>query len=176
MLPETKFSQAVDRAIKYVGGIVSWVWLALLAVIVSNVTLRYAFGEGRIEFEEIQWHLYSLGFLIGLSFAYSTDSHVRVDVLHERLSPRHKAWVELYGILLLLLPFLILITIFSVPFATDSFRFGEVSQAPGGLPYRWVIKAVLPISFALLLLAALARLTRVWTFLFLRSHEKDNQS
>ena len=80
MFPETKFSQAVDRAIKYVGGVVSWVWLVLLAVIVSNVTLRYAFGEGRIEFEEIQWHLYSLGFLIGLSFAYSTDSHVRVDV------------------------------------------------------------------------------------------------
>jgi len=167
MLPETAFSRIVDGAINRIGRIVSWVWLALLIVIVTNVTLRYAFGEGRIEFEEIQWHLYSLGFLVGLSFAYSSDNHVRVDVLHERLSPRRKAWIELYGILLLLLPFLVLIIVFSLPFVADSFRFGEISQAPGGLPYRWVIKAVLPIGFVLLLLATLARLSRVWTFLFL---------
>ena len=77
--------------INRIGRIVSWVWLALLIVIVTNVTLRYAFGEGRVEFEEIQWHLYSLGFLVGLSFAYTGDNHVRVDVLHERLSPRRKA-------------------------------------------------------------------------------------
>ena len=130
------------------------------------------FGEGRIEFEEIQWHLYSIGFLIGLSYAYSGDNHIRVDVLHERLSPRRKAWVELYGILLLLLPFLLLILIFSVPYVADSFRFNEVSQAPGGLPYRWLIKAMLPIGFFLLLLSTLARLTRVWSFLFLSQTSK----
>ena len=167
MLPETSFSRAIDGVINRIGRIVSWVWLALLIVIVTNVTLRYVFGEGRVEFEEIQWHLYSLGFLVGLSFAYSGDNHVRVDVLHERLSPRRKAWIELYGILLLLLPFLVLIIVFSLPFVADSFRFSEISQAPGGLPYRWVIKAVLPFGFFLLLLATLSRLSRVWTFLFL---------
>lgn len=173
MLPETAFSRVIDSLINRIGRLVSWVWLALLIVIVTNVTLRYAFGEGRIEFEEIQWHLYSLGFLVGLSFAYSGDNHVRVDVLHERLSPRRKAWIELYGILLLLLPFVMLILVFSLPFVADSFRFNEISQAPGGLPYRWVIKAVLPLGFFLLLLATLSRLSRVWTFLFLTQSNRD---
>lgn len=174
MLPDTAFSLAIDGAINRIGRVVSWLWLGLLIVIVLNVTLRYVFGEGRVEFEEIQWHLYSAGFLLGLSYAYSGDNHVRVDVIHERLPPRRKAWVELYGILLLLLPFITLILVFSVPFVVDSFRFGEVSQAPGGLPYRWIVKAMLPLGFALLLFATLARLHRVWAFLFLQPPATNN--
>ncbi len=166
MLPPTAFSLVIDGFINRIGRAISWIWIALLVVIVLNVTLRYLFGEGRVEFEEIQWHLYSVGFLIGLSYAYTGDNHIRVDVLHERLSPRRKAWVELYGILLLLIPFLLLILVFSVPFVIDSFRFAEISQAPGGLPFRWLIKAMLPLGFFLLLLSTLARLTRVWSFLF----------
>ena len=166
MLPHTSFSTRIDTWLDRIGRALSWVWFALLIVIVVNVAARYLFGEGRVEFEEIQWHLYSGGFLLGLGYAYSTDSHVRVDVIHERLSHRHKAWVELYGILLLLLPFIALILTFSIPFVIDSFRFAEISQAPGGLPYRWAIKAMLPLGFSLLLLATLARLHRVWTFLF----------
>ena len=143
----------------------------LLGIIVLNVLLRYAFGEGRIEFEEIQWHLYSIGFLLGMSYAVQADTHIRVDVIHERLSPRAQAWIELYGIVLLLLPFIALVLIFSVPFVLQSYAVGEVSQAPGGLPLRWAIKAVMPLGFALLLLAALSRLTRVWRFLFLSGHD-----
>lgn len=149
-----------------IGHWASWVWLILLVIIVTNVVLRYAFGEGRIEFEEIQWHLYSLGFLIGLSYAYEQDAHIRVDVLHERFRPRLQAWIELYGILLLLLPFITLILVFSVPFVLQSYQVAEVSQSPGGLPFRWLIKAVLPLGFALLLVASVSRLTRVWAFLF----------
>ena len=150
----------------------SWLWLVLLAVIVLNVVLRYAFGEGRIEFEEIQWHLYSTGFLLGLSYAYQADAHIRVDVLHERLSPALKAWIELYGIVLFLLPFLALVLVFSVPFVFASFELNEVSQAPGGLPLRWAIKAMLPLGFALLTLATISRLSRVWSFLFLQGDER----
>ena len=166
MLPHTNFSTRIDGWLNRIGRGLSWVWLALLLVIVVNVAARYLVGEGRVEFEEIQWHLYSGGFLLGLSYAYSSDSHVRVDVIHERLAPRHKAWIELYGILLLLLPFIALILFFSIPFVLDSFRFSEVSQAPGGLPYRWLVKSMLPIGFGLLLLATIARLHRVWVFLF----------
>ena len=92
MLPHTPFSRRVDRVVDAIGRAISWVWAVLLIVIVTNVILRYAFGEGRIEFEEIQWHLYSIGFLLGLSFAWSSDNHIRVDVLHERFSPRRQAW------------------------------------------------------------------------------------
>jgi TRAP-type mannitol/chloroaromatic compound transport system permease small subunit len=144
----------------------SWVWAALLLAIVANVTLRYVFGSGRIEFEEVQWHLYALGFLAGLSYGVQSDSHVRVDVLSERFSPRTLAWVELYGVLLLLVPFIALIVTFGVPFAWESWRSGEVSPSPGGLPQRWLIKSALPLGFALLGLATLGRLARVFAFLF----------
>lgn len=170
MLPHTAFSRRVDPLLGRIGRWVSWLWLVLLGIIVLNVVLRYAFGEGRVEFEEIQWHLYSIGFLIGMCYAYEADVHIRVDVLHERFSPRLRAWIELYGILLLLLPFITLILVFSVPFVRQSYLVGEVSQAPGGLPYRWLMKAVLPLGFTLLLLATLSRLTRVWALLFRRQN------
>ncbi len=166
MLPHTAFSRRVDPLLAGIGRCASWIWLVLLGIIVLNVLLRYAFGEGRIEFEEVQWHLYSIGFLLGLSYAYESDVHIRVDVLHERFGERTRAWIELYGILLLLLPFILLVLIFSVGFVAESFAVGEVSQAPGGLPYRWLIKAALPLGFLLLLLAAISRLTRVWALLF----------
>jgi len=166
MLPHTALSRRIDPLMVAIGRWVSWTWLALLAIIVLNVLLRYAFGEGRIEFEEIQWHLYSVGFLLGMSYAYEADAHIRVDVLHERFSARTRAWIELYGIFLLLLPFIALVLIFSVPFVQQSYAVGEVSQAPGGLPYRWLMKAALPLGFLLLLLAAISRLSRVWALLF----------
>ncbi len=166
-LPSTAFSNAVDPWLRRIGQWSSWLWVALLAVIVVNVVLRYAFGQGRIEFEEIQWHIYATGFLLGLGYTLHKDAHIRVDVLHERLSPRTQAWIELYGILLLLLPFIAVVLIFGAPFVAASFKLGEVSPSPGGLPYRWAIKAMLPLGFGLLLLAALSRLSKVWAYLFL---------
>ena len=165
MLPDTAFSRVIDPWLIRIGKWTSVLWVILLIIIVSNVLLRYAFDMGRIEFEEIQWHIYSMGFLLGMSSAYQADAHIRVDVLHERFSPSLQAWLELYGIVLFLIPFILVVLIFSVPFVIASFELGEISQAPGGLPFRWAIKAVLPIGFFLLLLAASSRLTRVWAFL-----------
>jgi len=165
-LPETRLSRLVDPVIVRIGAAISWLWLVLMAIIVLNVVLRYAFGEGRIEFEEIQWHVYAVGFLLGLSYAYQADAHIRVDVLRERFGPRLCAWIELYGLLLLLLPYIALVLVFSMPFVAESFDLGEVSQAPGGLPFRWLIKAALPLGFLLLLAAALSRLSRIGKYLF----------
>jgi len=173
MLPHTRVSRRLEPLLIRIGHWVSWLWVALLAIIVINVTLRYLFGEGRIEFEEIQWHLYATGFLMGLSYAYQADAHIRVDVLHERLSPTLQAWIELYGIVLFLLPFIALVLVFSVPFVWQSFQLSEVSQAPGGLPGRWLIKAMLPLGFLLLLLAAVSRLTRVWAQIFREDGSAD---
>ena len=165
-LPETAISRHVEPLLTWVGHSISWLWLVLLATIILNVVLRYVFGEGRIEFEELQWHLYSAGFLLGIGYTFQVDRHVRVDVLHERLPQRIQAWLELYGILLCALPFTTLILIFTLPFVQVSFQLGEVSPSPGGLPYRWLIKSFLFIGFVLLFLAAVSRLTRVWVFLF----------
>jgi len=171
-LPHTPASRWIDGWLERLGRGLSYVWFVLLAVIVCNVMLRYVFNQGRIELEELQWHLYSVGFLLGMSYAYQADAHIRVDVLHENFSNSTKAWIELYGILLLLLPFVALILIFSVRFVESSWALGEVSSSPGGLPLRWLIKAVLPLGFGLLLLSALSRLLRVWYFLFLQPREE----
>ena len=173
-LPQTKFSTQIDRVIIALGKFTSLIWVILLGVIVFNVVMRYAFNEGSIELEELQWHLYSMGFLLGLSFAYQADAHIRVDVLHERMSDRLKAWIELYGTIIFVLPFIALIIVYSLPFIASSFALGEVSPSPGGLPFRWFIKAFLPIGYALLLLAVASRLLRVWSFLFLQSHTETS--
>jgi TRAP-type mannitol/chloroaromatic compound transport system permease small subunit len=165
-LPETAFSHRIDGWLLRLGEVLSWVWLALMCVIVLNVMLRYVFGEGRIELEELQWHLYAVGFMTALSLAVTTDDHVRVDVIHERLPLHLRAWIELYGTLLLLAPFIALVLVYALPFVASAWRVEEVSQAPGGLPMRWLIKAVLPLGFVLLALAATARLTRVTALLF----------
>ena len=170
-LPDTRFSRFIGRILVGVGNAVSWLWIVLLIVIVANVLMRYVLGEGRIEFEEIQWHLYSIGFMLGLGYAFHYDSHVRVDVLHERFAPETKAWIDLYGIVLFVLPFVALFLIFGIPFVVDSFVTNEVSNSPGGLPYRFLIKGVLLAGFTLLGLAAIARLTQIGTILFLTKRD-----
>ena len=172
-LPHTRLTRRIDAVLDWIGRITSYIWLVLLIVVVVNVLLRYAFNEGRIELEELQWHLYSLGFLLGLSYAYQADTHIRVDVLHERLQPRTQAWIELYGTLLFIIPFIALVLIYAVPFVQASFALAEVSPSPGGLPLRWLIKACLPLGFLLLLLAVVARLIRVWRYLFFSAEARD---
>ncbi|MDX1654042.1 MAG: TRAP transporter small permease subunit [Candidatus Competibacteraceae bacterium] len=165
-LPQTRISAGVDRVINVIGEVIAWVWMILMLVIVLNVTLRYAFGQGLIVFEEIQWHIYSVGFLIALSHCLVHDDHVRVDVLHDRMGLKAQTWIELIGLLVFLLPFAWLVAYYAIPFVVNSFEMAEVSDAPGGLPYRWIIKAVLPIGFALLWIAALSRLLRCTAMLF----------
>ncbi len=165
-LPHTRTSLAVRRWLGALKRAVSWLWVALIAVVVVNVALRYLFGDGHVEFEELQWHLYAVGFLLGLGACLDSDDHVRVDVLRARFSLRTEAWIEFYGLLLLFLPFVVLVLWFAIPFVAYAYQSGEVSDAPGGLPYRWVIKAAIPVGMLLLLMAGWARLSRVWACLF----------
>ena len=107
-----------------------------------------------------------IGFLGGLAYCVECDAHVRVDVLRERFTPRMRAWIELYGIVLLILPFTALIFAYGVPFAWAAWQNGEVSSSPGGLPYRWLIKSALGLGIGLVALAVFSRLLRVSSFLF----------
>lgn len=166
VLPRNRFSNAIDRVIIVAGDLASWLWPILVAVVVLQVVLRYGFGRGSIMFEEIQWHIYAVGFMVGLSYCADVDRHVRVDVFAERLSLRARAWIELVGLALFMLPFVLLIAVEGIAYAKSAFDFGEVSAAPGGLPYRWVLKSFITIAFALLTLAAVSRLSRCMTVLF----------
>lgn len=165
-LPSTAFSRAVDRVIAWVGEGASMLWTILVLVIVFQVFLRYALGIGSIMLEETQWHLYAVGFLLGLSFTEIRERNVRIDVLAEGLQRRTRLWIELFGIAFFLLSFSLLVIWFAVPYVITSWELNEVSAAPGGLPYRWLLKSFLITAFALLALAGMSRLTRVWTALF----------
>jgi TRAP-type mannitol/chloroaromatic compound transport system permease small subunit len=164
--PTTRLSQVTDAVVSAIGKSASWLWVVVTGVIIYAVVGRYAFGLGSVTLEEVQWHLAGAGWLLGLGYTLVTDDHVRVDVLHERLSLRGQAWVELFGLVFLLLPFLGLAVYEMVPYAFSSWQQGETSSAPAGLPYRWVLKAILALSFVLLILAALSRLLKVTALLF----------
>jgi TRAP-type mannitol/chloroaromatic compound transport system permease small subunit len=166
VLPTTRVSQGVDRVIAAIGKGASWLWVVLTGVIIWAVVGRYAFDHGSVTLEEVQWHLAGTGWLLGLAYTLVVDDHVRVDVIHERLSLRSQGWIELFGLVILLLPFLVLAVYEMIPYAFSSWQQGETSQAPAGLPYRWVPKGILALSFILLMLAALSRLLKVTALLF----------
>ncbi len=109
----------------HVGRLASWVYPLLVFVVCINVTLRYGFSLGLIEMEELQWHLYSIGFLCALAWTYAEDEHVRVDLFHHRFSVQRKAKIEFFGCLLMLLPFSCVVAYYSIDFVLFSWSIKE---------------------------------------------------
>jgi TRAP-type mannitol/chloroaromatic compound transport system permease small subunit len=155
-----RFSDIIDNIILRIGHTLMWANVIVIFVIILQVVLRYGFGHGLVLLEELQWHFYAVAFMFGLSYAVMTDSHVGMDLVYERLSPKWQCRWDIFGILVLLLPFACLIFYYSLDFVHEAWRLNERSVAPQGLPWRWAIKSVLPISFALLILATISRLVR----------------
>jgi len=150
----------LDKIVLSAGKIFAWAYVVLMVVIIVQVVLRYGFNHGLVVLEELQWHLYAVGVMFGVSYAQVTNSHIRVDLFHMRLSTRAQRLWEIFGILFLMFPFVYVVFDSSLPFVYDSWRIGESSASPTGLPYRWIIKSVIPLSFGLLFLAGLSRLMR----------------
>jgi TRAP-type mannitol/chloroaromatic compound transport system permease small subunit len=130
-----------------------------------QVILRKGFASGLIALEELQWHLYSVGVMFGLAYAQTTNSHIRVDLFYSRLRARTKRIIEVLSIVTLVLPFVVIIFLHSLDFVAEAWRVNEGSEAASGLPWRWLIKGVIPASFALLALAVVSRLIRDLTLL-----------
>ncbi|MET1413768.1 TRAP transporter large permease subunit [Roseibium sp. HPY-6] len=149
---------AIDTFVKTTGHVVMLANLLLVAAIVTQVVLRYAFNVNLPKLDELQWHIYGLVTMIGVSYALTTDSHVRVDLMHMQLSRRAQRIVEILGILFLLTPFVWLMVDQGFDYFQESFRVNERSSSATGLPFRWAFKAIIPISFILLGVAAVARL------------------
>lgn len=164
--PETRISRALDAFLVTIGKSASWLWLVVVGVIIYAVVGRYAFGQGSVTLEEWQWHIAGAAWLLGIAYTLCVDDHVRVDVIHERLSIRAQGWIELLGLLILLLPFLIVAIYETIPYAHSSYLQGETSQAPAGLGNRWILKAILSLSFVLLAIGAVSRLLKVTALLF----------
>lgn len=157
-----RFACAIDGISEWSGRIVAWLVLTMVLVMVWDVGMRYLFQSGSIKLQELQWHLFALLFLLGAAYTLKHDGHVRVDVLlrSSRIGERGRALVDLFGTLLFLLPFCVLVISGSMPFVENSYRFGESSPDPGGLSHRYLIKAAIPLGFALLLLQGLAIVAR----------------
>lgn len=166
VMPTNLVSYAIDSTIAVIGKTLSWLWLATLTVVLTNVFSRFILGRGSIALEEMSWHLFGATMILTLSYAVVTDDHVRVDVLREKFSLRFQAWVELLGIVLLMLPILYFTIENLVEYAYRAFTRGERSQAPSGLPYRFIIKSTLPIGMALIAIGLSSRALRCCTYLF----------
>lgn len=138
-------------------------WLAVLLVLLVsyNVGMRYLFhSDQSVAPQELEWHLFALLFLLAAAYTFKHDEHVRVDILYQRLGVRGRAWVDFLGGLLVLLPFCLLIIISAWPFVMNAYAMGEGSPDPGGLPYRYLLKAAIPAGFMLLALQAIASILR----------------
>ncbi len=165
-LPTNRVSYFADSGISIFGKAVSWLWIVTLVVVLSNVFSRFILGRGSIALEELSWHLFGATMMLTLAYAVVTDDHVRVDVLREKFSLKTQAWIELLAIVLLLLPILYFMIDELIQYAYRSFIRGERSQAPSGLPYRFIIKSMLPIGMSLVAIAIVSRALRCATLLF----------
>jgi len=145
----------IERFVDRVGGCISWLALVIVALMAANVLLRYLFRTGSVWSQELEWHLLVPLVLFGMSYALRHGEHVRVDILYARFRERTKVYVDLLSALLCL-ALSILVIAFSLHYVEQSYVISEQSQDPGGLPYRYLLKALIPVGFALLLAQSVA--------------------
>ncbi|MGF1718956.1 TRAP transporter small permease subunit [Vibrio kyushuensis] len=150
----------IDNFIQSISKVIAWANLALIAVIIIQVVLRKVFSNGQIAFEELQWHLYATAVMFGTAYAQVNNLHVRVDLFYHKFSERKKAWVDIIGLSLFAIPFVLVVIFHAYDFTYEAWRVNERSSSPSGLPFRWLIKAVIPVSFSVLLLSLVSRILR----------------
>lgn len=164
----------VNRVSDGLGKLTAFLFVLMLLNVFYDVVSRYLFNEVSIGLQELEWHLHATIFLLGVPYALRVGGHVRVDLIYERLSSKKKAWVDLIGTLVLLLPFCLLVVWYGYDFAREAYELGETSGDPGGLPYRWIIKSMIPVSFGFMALSGIGLLlTSVNTLL--GAHEQPYQ-
>lgn len=148
-----KISDGIDAALGRIARVAAWAGVALILVTVFDVVTRRFLVLGSTKLQELEWHLHVVLFVFLIGYAYLKDSHVRIDLVRERLSLRAQWWIELIGCLFFLLPYCALVVWLGIDFAYRSFAIDEVSASATGLSHRWIIKACLPLGFLLLGLA-----------------------
>ena len=150
----------IDKIIEKVKGLCSWLSFLLVILITVDVFLRYIFNFSSASLYELEWHFFAAIFLLGSSVTLQNDEHVRVDVFYNRLSKKNKEVINLIGNIFFLVPFSLVIFYTSIPFVTDSFVILESSPDPGDLPFRFIIKSIIPFSFFLLATIGVINITK----------------
>jgi len=152
----------INKISEGVGRLSAWLVVVMVALVCYDVAMRYLFQAGSIALQELEWHLFALIFLLGGAYTLKHDEHVRVDVFYQArwMSDKRRALADIFGCLFMLFPFCVLMIYSSIPFVMQSYGWGETSPDPGGLPYRWLLKAMIPFGFALLMLQGAAMVVR----------------
>ena len=146
-----------DRINEWIGSyLVAAVVFLFVGTIFSNVVMRYVFNTSSVFMAELEWHLFAFMFLAGAGYTLLHDRHVRVDIFYSLMTPKMRAFINCMGVLLFLVPSCYLVLTTSIPWVKVAYDIGEVSIDPGGIPFRFLIKAALPIGYFLILLQGLS--------------------
>jgi len=146
----------IDLLNEWIGRGVAWGTLGLVLVVFVDVVMRYLFNTSFVATQEMEWHLFSFIFLIGAGYTLLHDGHVRVDIIYQRLGFKNRAWVNLIGVIVFLIPGCMMVILTSWKFAANSWSMMEGSPDPGGIPMRFIIKGAITAGFVLLLLQGLS--------------------
>jgi TRAP-type mannitol/chloroaromatic compound transport system permease small subunit len=146
----------IDTLNEWVGRFVAWVTALVVAVVFVDVVMRYAFKISFVFTQEAEWHLFAFIFLMGAGYTLLKDGHVRVDIIYQRLGPKGQAWVNLMGVLFFLIPGCYMIIATSMKFVYNAWAVMEGSPDPGGIPFRYLLKACIPAGFILILLQGIS--------------------
>ena len=157
--------QIINNLNKKIGFFASCFSGLLVIVVLYDIVRRYFFKLSTPWIVELEWHMFSIMFLLGAAYTFQMDRHVRVDLFYSPLSKREKARINLLGNLLFLLPWCLFVIKYSFHYAWDSYQIGEGSPDPGGLPYRYIIKFCIVLGFVLLALQAISNSLESWQIL-----------
>jgi TRAP-type mannitol/chloroaromatic compound transport system permease small subunit len=157
-------SKVVDAVNERIGWGVRWLILVAVLIGAGNAISRYALNISSNAWLEIQWYLFSAVFLLCAGYTFLRNEHIRIDVIQGNLSIRLQTWIDVFGIIVFLLPMAVMILWMSWPVFVNSYQQQEMSSNAGGL-IRWPVKLLVPVGFALLVVQALSELVKRIAFL-----------
>lgn len=143
----------ITKIIDALGNICSLLMLLMIANVFYDVVMRYFFNDVNIGMQELEWHLFAAMFMFGIAYTLKEDAHVRVDIFYDAMSAKKQAIINIFGSVFLALPMTLLILYYGYGYALDAYTIGEGSGDPGGLPHRWIVRAVIPVSSFFLVLS-----------------------
>lgn len=152
-------SDVLESLIDWIGRGTAWLCLGMVVLVAINVILRYLFRIGPVSLQELEWHLMSPIALIGMSYALRHGDHVRVDIFFERFGRTLQEFIDLMAAIVTVIVAIIVVKL-SLGFVQQAYTIGEGSPDPGGLPYRFLLRAFIPLGFALLAVQAFAQAIR----------------
>ena len=153
------FAHAIDKLNNFLGKLAVWAVFVSCMVSAGNATIRYLFDSSSNAWLELQWYLFAVTVMLGTSMVLRVNEHVRVDVLYGRATGTRKAKIDLFGMIVFLLPATLLMVWMSWPWALDSYVHQEMSSNAGGL-IRWPVWLALPLGFVLLMLQGWSELIK----------------